>query len=63
MYRVKHELPEGHREREARPVFPTAVRKPKLEQLISRLLDLLSGAAVADASTPSSSTIRRPRTS
>jgi diguanylate cyclase (GGDEF)-like protein len=45
MYRVKHDLPEGDREGPAAPVFPTAVRRPKLERLISRLLDLLSGGA------------------
>ena len=46
MYRVKHDLPEGDRERLSPPVFPSAVRKPKLELLVTRLLDLLSGAAV-----------------
>ena len=42
MYRVKHDLAEGDREGPATPVFPTAVEEPKLEQLIGRLLDLVS---------------------
>ena len=42
MYRVKHHLPGYESEEQASPVFPTAVTKPKLEQLIGRLLDLLS---------------------
>jgi diguanylate cyclase (GGDEF)-like protein len=44
MYRVKHDVPTGDREKPATPVFPRAVRKPSLEHLISRLLDLLSDA-------------------
>jgi diguanylate cyclase (GGDEF)-like protein len=47
MYRVKHDLPEGH-QRRAAPAFVTAVSKPKLEQLISRLLHLLSDASGDD---------------
>lgn len=43
MYRVKHDLPDGDREGPATPVFPTAMAEPKLEQLIGRLLDLVSG--------------------
>jgi diguanylate cyclase (GGDEF)-like protein len=45
MYRVKHDLPDGEREGQATPVFPPAVGRPKLERLISFLLELLSGAA------------------
>jgi len=45
MYRVKRDLADGEREGQATPVFPTAVGKPKLEQLISRLLDLLAAVA------------------
>jgi diguanylate cyclase (GGDEF)-like protein len=45
MYRVKHDFLEGDHQRQAAPVFPTGVRKPKMEQLISRLLNLLSDAA------------------
>jgi len=43
MYRIKHDLPDSDQEREAMPVFPTGGREPRLEQLVSRLLDLLSG--------------------
>jgi diguanylate cyclase (GGDEF)-like protein len=45
MYRIKHDVPVGDREGPGTPVFPSAVRKPSLEHLISRLLDLLSDAA------------------
>jgi diguanylate cyclase (GGDEF)-like protein len=45
MYRVKHDLPDGEREGPATPVFPPAVGKPKLERLISFLLELLSSPA------------------
>lgn len=47
MYRVKHDLPERGGDREGRPtpIFPTAVGEPKLEQLIGRLLDVVSGAS------------------
>jgi diguanylate cyclase (GGDEF)-like protein len=48
MYRVKHDLPEGDHQRQAAPVFPTTVGEPKLEQLISRVLNLLSGGAGDD---------------
>jgi diguanylate cyclase (GGDEF)-like protein len=51
MYRVKHDLPDGEREEQATPVFPAMVAKPKLERLVSRLLDLLSGG-VADDTPP-----------
>ena len=51
MYRVKHDLPEVDRAGPATPVFPTAVEEPKLEQLVRRLLDLVSGRPVSD--TPS----------
>ena len=42
MYRVKRDLAEGDREGPATPDLPTAVEEPKLEQLIGRLLDLVS---------------------
>ena len=45
MYRVKHELPEGDRQRQPTPIFPIAESKPALEGLMSRLVDLLSGRA------------------
>jgi diguanylate cyclase (GGDEF)-like protein len=53
MYRVKHDLAEaaGDRAGPATPVLPTAVEKPKLEQLVSRLLDLVSKGADADTPT------------
>jgi diguanylate cyclase (GGDEF)-like protein len=51
MYRVKHDLAEGDREGPATPVFPTAMGEPKLEQLIGRLLDLLSGGPEIESPT------------
>jgi len=45
MYRVKHHLPDGERDGQATPVFPPAAWSPKLERLMSLLLDLLSGSA------------------
>jgi len=50
MYRVKHDLPERDDQGQAASVFPTAVRQPKLEQVISRLLNLLSEVAGDDRS-------------
>ncbi len=51
MYRIKHELPESGGPGPATPIFPTAVSKPKLEQLISRLLDMLSGGPEVESPT------------
>jgi diguanylate cyclase (GGDEF)-like protein len=51
MYEVKHDLAEGDREEQATPGFPTAVGEPKLEQLISRLLDLVSGGPEIESPT------------
>jgi hypothetical protein len=45
MYRVKHDLPEGELGEPATPVFPAAMEEPKLEQLVGRLMDLVSGGA------------------
>jgi len=50
MYRVKHDLPEGDHQGRAAPVFPAAVSQPKLDQLVSRLLNLLSEVAGDDRS-------------
>jgi diguanylate cyclase (GGDEF)-like protein len=43
MYQVKHDLAAGDGQEPATVVFPTAVGEPKLEQLITRLLDVVSG--------------------
>jgi diguanylate cyclase (GGDEF)-like protein len=45
MYRAKHDLAEGDGDREgsAAPILPTAPGDPRLEQLMGRLLDILSG--------------------
>ena len=45
MYRVKHEVQAGERQEPATPVFPSAVKKPSLELLIGRLVELLADAA------------------
>jgi diguanylate cyclase (GGDEF)-like protein len=42
MYLVKHDAAEGDGDREG-PATPTALGEPKLEQLVSRLVDVLSG--------------------
>jgi len=49
MYRVKHDPAEGDREGPATPVLHSAVGEPKLEQLISRLLDLVSGGPAVES--------------
>ena len=58
MYRVKHDGAESDHVGLATPVFPTAVGEPKLEQLISSLLDLVSGGA--NAGTPPDREVPRP---
>ena len=58
MYRVKHDLPDGDGEGPATPVLPTGLGEPKLEQLIGRLLDLVSGGAGDD--TPPDRGVPRP---